>query len=430
MAAAHDPYAALRHPNYCFLLAAGVLASIGQAVQTVAVGWELWARTHDAALLGYSGLAQFVPVLLLALPAGHAADRFSRKLLLQSAQALLALSAAGLALLSVFEGPIPLVFLCLAGIGCARAFAMPARGSLLAHVVPPEVLPNAVTWNSTGFQIANVGGPALGGMVVALAGGRAFQAYVLAASCFVAAAVLLLPLRPRPVNRPAGERSLASLLAGVRFVWRTELMLAAIALDLFAVLLGGATALLPIYAKDILRIDALGLGGLRAAPALGALAMAILLAHRPPLRRPGLALLVAVSGFGIATIVFGISRDPVLSFVMLALTGAFDNVSVVVRGTLMQMLTPDPMRGRVAAVNALFISSSNELGEFESGITADWFGPVVSVVGGGIGTLVVVAGAAARWPQLLRLGPLHHLVPEGTQPSAHATTPEKSEKGS
>jgi MFS family permease len=193
----------------------------------------------------------------------------------------------------------------------------------------------------------------------------------------------------------------------VRFVWRTELLLAAITLDLFAVLLGGATALLPIFAKDILNVGPSGLGWLRSAPALGAVVMALILAHRPPLRRAGLALLWSVAGFGVATIGFGLSHDPVLSFVLLALTGALDNISVVVRGTLMQTLTPDVLRGRVAAVNSVFISSSNELGAFESGITAYWFGPVASVVGGGVGTILVVAAAMLRWPALLTLGQLH-----------------------
>lgn len=224
----------------------------------------------------------------------------------------------------------------------------------------------------------------------------------------LACVVLLSPVRPRyGSSRPAPARSVASLFAGVRFVWRTELLLAAITLDLFAVLLGGATALLPIYAQDILHVGAVGLGWLRAAPALGAFLMALSLAHRPPLQRPGRALLTAVAGFGAATIVFGVSGNFWLSFAALAATGALDNVSVVVRGTLMQTLTPDEMRGRVAAVNSVFISSSNELGAFESGATAALFGPVISVVGGGVGTILVVLLVTARWPRLLGLGPLH-----------------------
>jgi MFS family permease len=210
---------------------------------------------------------------------------------------------------------------------------------------------------------------------------------------------------------PAVGRSLEALLEGVKFVWRSELLLAAITLDLFAVLLGGATALLPYYARDVLEVGGWGLGVLRAGPGLGAVMMALILAHRPALRRPGRALLLAVTGFGAATIVFGLSGNFLLSFAMLALAGALDNISVVVRHTLMQTLTPDEMRGRVAAVNTVFISSSNELGEFESGTVAAWTTPVLSVVSGGIGTIVIVLLVLCRWPALVRLGPLHALAP-------------------
>ena len=412
MSKAHDPYAALRHRDYRLLLAAGVLASVGGEVQGTAVGWELYQRTGSAAALGLAGLAQFLPVLLLALPAGHAADRYSRRVLFQLSQAAAALASLGLAVLSFWQGPVALIFTCLVLAGVARAFSSPNRSSLLPLVVPPHALGNAVTWNSSGWQFANVAGPALGGAALALAGGWAAPAYVLAVICSLACVALLTPVRPRrAAGRASSARSLSSLLAGARFVWRNELLLAAITLDLFAVLLGGATALLPIYAKDILTVGAVGLGWLRAAPAVGAILMAVWLAHRPPLRRPGVALLLAVAGFGAATIVFGFSTSVWLSLAMLALTGALDNVSVVVRGTLMQTLTPDEMRGRVAAVNSVFISSSNELGEFESGAAAALLGPVASVVAGGVGTILVVLLTAWRWPLLLGLGPLHRLRP-------------------
>jgi MFS family permease len=409
MPGSHDPYAALRHGDYRCLLSAAVLASIGGEVQAVAIGWELYQRTHDAAALGFAGLAQFLPVLLLALPAGQAADRFSRKLLFQLSQLVMALVALGLESLSVEQGPVWVVYLLLLLSGACRAFGAPARSALLPQVVPPRALANAVTWNSSGWQIANVAGPALGGLTVALFHFPA--AYLLAALCCLTSALLMFPIRPRVVARPTTSRSLASLLAGIRFVWSSQLLLAAITLDLFAVLLGGATALLPMFAKDILHVGAKELGYLRAAPAVGALVMAIVLAHRPPLRRAGPALLVAVAGFGLATIVFGLSTNYWLSLAMLIVTGALDNISVVVRGTLMQMLTPDEMRGRVAAVNTIFISSSNELGAFESGITAWAFGPVVSVVGGGIGTILVVLVSMLRWPALAQLGPLHRIEP-------------------
>ncbi len=415
MEQAHDAYAALRHRDYRCLLAGGVLASIAVEMQAVAVGWELYRRTDSAWNLGLTGLAQFLPVLVLALPAGHAADRYSRKHLFQLALTLQMLASLGLTWVSVVQGPVNLVFLLLLLSGIGRAFGGPARASLLPQIVPLETLPNAVTWNSTGWQIANVSGPALGGLVVAATDGAAW-AYLLAALCAGVCILLLAPIRPRYGILPGKTglrlsrgQGLAGLFGGIRFVWQTKLLLAAITLDLFAVLLGGATALLPIFARDILQVGAIGLGWLRAAPALGALLMAVYLAHRPPLHRPGIALLLAVAGFGAATIVFGLSRDFVLSFVMLALTGALDNVSVVVRGTLMQVLTPDEMRGRVAAVNTVFISSSNELGGFESGATAALFGAVGSVVFGGAGTIVVVLLVMWRWPQLLRLEPLHSL---------------------
>src|SRR5262249_38092533 len=231
--------------------------------------------------------------------------------------------------------------------------------------------------------------------------------YLLAGGCILTCAYLLLPIRPRPFDYRREELTLRSLLAGVRFVFKMKLILATITLDLFAVLLGGATALLPIFARDILEAGPTGLGWLRAAPSLGAITMALVLAHRPPLRRAGTTLLWSVCGFGLATIVFGLSRNFLLSFAMLAVTGALDNISIVVRGTLIQLLTPDEMRGRVFAVNSIFVGSSNELGAFESGITAQLFGPVASVVGGGIGTTLVVITVMLKWPEVLTIGSLH-----------------------
>jgi MFS family permease len=408
MSGDHDAYAALRHSGYRNLLAGSTLASIGSEMLAIVVGWEVYDRSPDKEigklLLGLSGLAQFLPVLLLALPAGQAADRYSRKLLLQLAHLTMAAAALALAAISWYQGPIVLVFICLVGVGCSRALSMPTRNALVPQIVPTEHLANAITWNSSGFQIASVGGPALGGLVLAI--DPASTAYLLTSACALVCVALLLPIRPRPLDHLPERRSLSSLLAGVRFLLSTELLLAAITLDLFAVLLGGVGALLPIFAKDILRVGPVGLGLLRAAPAAGALVMALILAHRPPLRRAGRALLLAVIGYGVSIIVFGLSSNPVLSFAMLALSGAFDNISVVVRGTLMQLLTPDSMRGRVSAVNAVFISSSNQLGEFESGLTAWLFGAVPSVVGGGVGAILVVLAVMFRWPLIRRLGPL------------------------
>ncbi len=402
----HDPYAALRHPDYRRVLAGSVLASVGGQMQSVAIGWELWGRTHDALALGYVGLVQFLPVLLLSLPAGQVADQHSRKVILAIAQTVTAVASLCLAALSWFVGPLFLIYVCLAVVGIARAFNQPARWALVPQVVPDDTLTNAVTWNSSGWQIASLVGPALGGLVIGVTG-LTYCVYVFAACCALICAVLVAGVRPRFQARSRGPLSFTSLLAGIRFVWNTKLILATITLDLFAVLLGGAAALLPIYcSEDYLDIGPTGLGWLRAAPSFGAFLMALTLAHRPPLRRAGLAMLLAVGGFGAATIVFGLSRNASLSFAMLAVTGALDNISVVVRGTLVQVLTPDPMRGRVSAVNTIFIASSNELGDFESGLTAKWFGPVISVVGGGIGTVLVVLLVGLAWPQVLRLGPL------------------------
>lgn len=402
---AHDPYLALRHRDFSLLLSSNVLAALSAEIQFTVVEWEIYQRTNSKAMMAYGGLAQFLPLLLLALPAGQAADRFSRKYMLMIAHALMALSSVGLAVVSQSEGPVECIFIFLAIAGVSRAIGMPSRSSLLSLVVPVEAVPNAVTWVSSGWQVAATTGPAIGGLLV----GSPSSAYVATAVglCFCMAMVAWI--EPRPAVRSTEPRSLRSLFAGIGFVWRTELLLAAITLDLFAVLLGGCTAMLPVYCQDILEVEGFEYGILRASPALGAFAMAIFLAHRPPLARPGLALIWSVAAFGLATIGFALSTNFYLSFAMLFLTGAFDNISVVVRGTLMQVLTPDDMRGRVGAVNSVFISSTNQLGAFESGITAEWFGLVPAVAGGGVGTLAVVAVAAFLWPNLRSLPPLHTL---------------------
>jgi MFS family permease len=337
--------------------------------------------------------------------------------MLMLAHLTMALTSLGLALVSILEGPVLLIFVFLALAGVSRALGMPARSSLIPLVVGPETLGNAVTWSSSGWQVAAVTGPTIGGILAH----EPAVAYFGTVAALLVCIFLASGMRPRDAGRAPEPRSLGALLAGIRFVWRTELLLAAITLDLFAVLLGGCTALLPAFCKEILFVgetgfgawDAeIGFGVLRAAPAVGAFVMAMLLAHRPPLQRPGRALLWSVAGFGLATIGFGLSDNVYLSFAMLFLLGAFDNISVVIRGTLMQILTPDEMRGRVAAVNSVFISSTNQLGAFESGITAQWFTLIGSVLMGGCGTLLVVVFAAVHWPRLRRLDPLHTLKNE------------------
>lgn len=406
----HDSYAALRHPSFRRILTGNVLAGAAFEMQNAAVSWELYERTHSAIALGNIGLVQFLPVLLLAIPAGHLADKFSRQWLAVSALGIALCATTGLELLSYFQGPIPLIYLCLFVHGVSRALSAPARSALLPMVVPHHDLANAITWASSGWQVAQTTGPALAGWIIAWTSGPR-NVYLLTAAMTMLAATSIATARPRPAVKMTEPLSLRSLLAGVRFVWTHQLLLAALSLDLFAVLFGGATALLPIFAQDILHVDATGFGWLRAAPSIGAIIMGVALAHIPPLRRAGRTLLYAVAGFGLATIGFGLSRDPFISFGLLALLGALDNISIVVRGTLVQKLTPDNMRGRVSAVNSIFIVTSNELGAVESGYTAAWFGPVLSVVLGGIGTIAVVIAAAIHWPQVRRLGKLNDLQP-------------------
>ncbi|MFO0889362.1 MAG: MFS transporter [Isosphaeraceae bacterium] len=400
-----DPYDVLRSRDFLRFLLAGMVATIGNQMMGVAVGWELYERTHSAFALGMVGLAQVFPVLLLAIPSGHAADRYSRQWQIVLAHVTLMAASAGLGVLSLYRGPVWLTyaFLVLSGVG--QALNRPARWAILPQLIDRDHLLSAVTWNTSSWQVSAMAGPALGGLVIAVTRG-ATACYVFNAVCSAVVIVLVASLRPRATKRDSQPVSVQSLLAGLRFVLRTDLILATITLDLLAVFLGGATALLPIYAKDILAIGPTGLGWLRAAPSIGSFSMALVLAHRPPLRQAGKSLLWAVAGFGVATILFGLSRNPYLSFAMLLASGALDNISVVVRQTLVQMLTPDEMRGRVSAVNTIFIASSNELGEFESGLAAAAFGTVAAVVGGGIGTLLVVLGVMYRWPSLTRLGSL------------------------
>lgn len=412
-AAAHDAYAALRHRDFRLFLANSVAATIGNEMQAVAVGWDLARRTGQPLSLGLVGLVQALPVMLLAVPAGHLADRFPRKWIVVVAQVVMTACSIGLAIASHREGPIGLIYALLGVVGVANAFSFPARHALVPELVPAADFANAVTWRSSAWHIAALVGPALGGFGIFALGGTT-PIFLADAACGVVVCLMLAQIRGRPrAARVATKLSWDNLSAGFRFVAGSRLILAAITLDMFAVLLGGAVAMLPFYAKDVLHVGSFGFGCLRAAPAVGALAVGLALAHRTPLQRSGRDLLVCVAGFGVATIVFGLSRNVWLSFAMLALTGAFDNVSVVVRSTLIQMRTPDAMRGRVSAVNSVFIGMSNELGAFESGVAARLMGLVPSVVFGGVGSIVVVILCALRWPEIARLGPLDKLGDEG-----------------
>ena len=381
----------------------------------VALGWELYERTHSALALGLVGLVTAIPVVLMALPAGHLADRMDRKKIVVGAQVVFILMSLSLSVVSHVQGPIILMFAILLVRGTAQAYNNPARSALLPRLVPAEVFGNAVTWSGSGFQSAAVVGPALGGLVIAIQH-RATEAYIIDAFLTGIYFAMLLAIRgdsgPKADSvsahalKPRERMTLKSLAAGMRFVLDTKVILAALTLDLFAVLFGGATALLPIFAKDILQVGPEGLGWLRAAPSVGALIVMMTIAHRPPMQRTGWNLILAVAGFGVATIVFGLSRSFGLSMAMLLILGGLDGISMIIRGTLVQLWTPDEMRGRVSAVNSVFIDMSNELGGFESGALAAAVGPIAAVVGGGIGTIIVVAGVAYAWPELRRLGPL------------------------
>ena len=401
----HDRYAVLRLANFRRFWLGNVVSILGLQMQSVTVVWEVYRRTGRPFDVGLVGLVQVIPVLSLALLAGHVADRIDRRLVLIGALALSATASIGLALVSWFEWHIGVLFLFLSLVGVARAFQQPAKSSLVPQLVPREIFSAAVTWNLGGFQMASIAGPALAGWLLAWYG-YPYLVYLLQASAAILFITLLLRVE-RPAAEPRHETAtLHSLGEGIRFVWHNKVILGAMALDMFAVLLGGATALLPVFAKDVLDVGPAGYGWLASAPAVGALTMSLALMHRRPMGKAGLTLLWAVAGFGVSIIVFGLSRSFPLSLAALFCTGAFDCISVVVRHTLVQMNTPDRMRGRVSAISGMFISASNELGEFESGLLAAITSPVISVVAGGIGTLVVVVTAALSVPQLRRYGRL------------------------
>ena len=397
-----DPYAALRFKDFRLLLTGRLITSFSSEMLSFAIGWELWLRTRSAFALGMVGLAQVIPVLLLSLFAGHVADQHNRKRIVLIAQAFLALCALGLALISFFQGSVYLVYVCLLGIGTARAFNDPASATLLPETVPPALFSSAATWNSSTWQFASIVGPAVAGVVVAFSN-NVTGIYVFDAVGAMIFSILLSMIKGRQLPLARKSATLESLAEGIKFIRETKVILAAITLDMFAVLFGGAVALLPIYATDILKVGATGLGLLRAAPSIGALIMAFRLAHLPPMKHAGRTLLLAVTGFGLATIVFGLSTSFWLSIAMLALLGSLDNISVVIRSTLLMTLTPDEMRGRISSVNSIFIGMSNELGSFESGVAAALLGPILAVVAGGIGTLLVVLTVTGLWPEMGQL---------------------------
>ena len=391
---------AFTYPDFALYQVARLFTVMATEMQSVAVGWQVYEITKRPLDLGYVGLAQFLPMILLFLVAGHAADRFNRRNIVTLCYAGLALASTLLLLLTLRGShSVHAIYAVLVLVGVVRSFNGAAGQSMVPQLVPEEHFPNAVAWAQTVFNAAIIIGPSLGGLIYAIFRGPT-AVYV---SSMIAAAVSVIAvsrIRLNPAERPREPLSLDTLFAGFRFIWQKKLILGIISLDLFAVLLGGAVALLPVYAREILHTGPWGLGILRSAPAVGAVAMAMLLAHRPLRRHAGVTMLWSVAGFGIFTIVFGISRSLVLSLISLLLVGASDMVGVIVRGTLVQLSTPDSMRGRVSAVNSLFIGTSNEFGQFESGITAHWFGTVPAVVIGGVGTLVVIAVWSRLFPEL------------------------------
>ena len=404
-----DAFAALQLPAFRLFLAASLLSNIGNQMRIVAIAWEVFDRTGDALSLGLIGLVLAGPVLLLAMPAGVAADRFSRKGILIGAHVGLVACGFGLAIASSRNAPLPWVYALLLGTGVCRAVGWPAMSALLTQLVPKQLFANAATWRSMAFQTAATLGPLAGGLLLAVT--RPAVIYTIDAATSVVFLAAMTLIRPAVQKRAARVGSWQSLVDGVRFVRSEPLILSTISLDMVAVMFGGATALLPLYAVQILDVGATGYGWLRAMPPVGSILMGLLITTRVSIHRAGAALLWAVIAFGAWTIAFGASRTFAVSLVALFMLGAVDNVSVVIRSTLLQLLTPDELRGRVSAVNAIFINTSNEIGEFESGVTAHWFGPVLAVCGGGVLTLLTVAAVAVAWPGLRHVGRLEDIRP-------------------
>lgn len=403
----HSPYAALALPDFRKLLLSHGTLTVAREAEIVVVGWQVFALTKDPLTLGLIGLAEALPYIAVALYAGHVADRTERRSLAVAGTFALMISAIALLLLTITPGAIHAgrvwpVYVVIALSATARSFMRPAVFALSAEVVPRELYPNAIAWRTSTWHLAAVAGPAAGGVLYGFAGAAAAYTAVVIVMASSLAAILSVAPRPKPAapenEVPLGE----SLQIGLRFVWSEPVLLAAMTLDLFAVLFGGAVALLPAFA-ELLKVGPQGLGFLRAAPAAGSILMGLVIAHRPPMKRAGASLFSCVAMFGVCMILFALSRNFWLSFALLFISGVVDNVSVVIRSTLLQTRTPEHMLGRVSAVNQIFIGSSNEIGAFESGLAARLLGVVPSVLFGGCMTLLVVAITAWRAPVLRKL---------------------------
>lgn len=441
-----NPYAVWRHRDYrLFSISWLALVMAGQ-IETVAVGMHIYDRTSNPLALGWIGLVRALPVMLLAIAGGQLADRFNRRLIMIVTLIAGAASTAGLAALAYCEAPVHWFYAFLLLGAIAQALGSPSRAAIVPQLVPASLFSNAMVWNSSIFQVSTMLGPALGGLVL---GRHDYTPPAFALALLLRAGgiipVFLLSVKA-PVQKGA-EVSLRSVLAGVRFVRDNKIILATITLDMVAVLIGGVTYLLPLFAQDVLHVGGMGLGLLRSAEAVGAIAMAMTIAHLPPIKRAGRAMLWAVGGFGAATVLFGLSHWFWLSLVAMFLIGACDNISVIVRHTLVQMLTPDHMRGRVSAVNNVFIVASNDLGGFESGFSARLFGAaaegfgwaapgaaariagaVSSAVFGGVGAILTVLGTARRWPEVLALGSLRDIKPAEEAVAREQAAEEESQR--
>jgi MFS family permease len=405
-----SPPAIYRQRDFSFFVSSRFLSTVAMMVQSVAIGWQIYDIERTPLALGLVGLCEFVPMFLLTLPAGEISDRFDQRRVLAIAQVLQGVCAALFLIFSVLTPHNALPFFAVLTLfGAARGFSGPSGQSLLAFLVPQEKLTRSIALNSSVFTAAVIAGPTLGGFLFVLG---PVATYGVCFVCFLLAALCTITLGGRRVTHILGQATrLERVKEGIRFVRERPVVLGAISLDLFAVLLGGAVALLPVYARDILRVGPMGLGILRSAPAVGAALMAFTMARWPIARKTGARMFAAVAVFGIATIVFGFSHNFILSLAALAVTGASDMISVFIRSSLIQFATPDAMRGRVSAVNMLFIGASNELGEFESGITAAWLGTVPSVILGGIGTLAVVAIWMGLFPLLRKVDRMTDVAP-------------------
>lgn len=403
--AKYDAFAALRVANYRLYAVGFVCSSTGLQIMSTALAWEIWDRTHDAFLLGLAGLARALPVILLTLPAGTIVDHTDRKRVLAITQFGFALVALLLAFASLADASLTITYLLLVLSGCVRSFNAPSRGALLPSLLPVGGFENAIAWQSGFFQFAAICGPLAAGGIIWWTGSTEVCYFVTSVACAIFATTALF-LKPRPIAPRKSAAGLRGMIEGAEHIYKEKTIFGALVLDLLAVLFGGATALLPIYADEILHVDAVGLGALRAAPYVGALVMAGWLTSRGGFERAGVALLWSVVGFGICMIVFGLSTSFWLTMLALAVGGALDNISVVVRHVLIQTRTPDGLRGRTTAVNSVFIECSNEVGSFESGVVAQWLGPVVSATSGGVGTLVIAGFVAWAFPALRKLGRL------------------------